>query len=472
MNKQWYYISLAIIVVSFLLRQPLLLVIGLLGLLVVGIADIWINFCLRNLRYSRQLSEQRVLFGEEITLSLSIENAKLLPLPWLEVEDSIPQALTFAGQRVRISLTTNRAVLENLFSPRWYERVTRRYTMRCMARGVHTFGPTVLRSGDVFGFQNRQETLTNRQYLLVYPLVVPLTRFGLPARYPFGDYQAPRRLLEDPSRVIGVRDYMYGDDLRRVHWKATARTMQLQSKVYQPTTTYTLVLFLNVMAQLDAWFGFHPELTELAICATASVADWALDHGYAVGLYANTVMYMPELTTSLSTSDINSLSTAASTVSTARQAEAAREQRVDTVVAEQLKRRRIHLPPASNEEQRKRIMEALARVQSYFGNAIEDVIRTERTRLPAGATVVVVTSTVSEPLLDTLERVRQSGHAVTLLFIGDGPSPRKLAGVSVHHLGGENTWKELVSSYSSTAEGSAEASAESSCQPSPAGFRL
>jgi uncharacterized protein (DUF58 family) len=472
MNKQWYYISLAIIVVSFLLRQPLLLVIGLLGLLVVGMADIWINFCLRNLRYSRQLSEQRVLFGEEITLSLSIENAKLLPLPWLEVEDSIPQALTFAGQRVRISLTTNRAVLENLFSPRWYERVTRRYTMRCMARGVHTFGPTVLRSGDVFGFQNRQETLANRQYLLVYPLVVPLTRFGLPTRYPFGDYQAPRRLLEDPSRVIGVRDYMYGDDLRRVHWKATARTMQLQSKVYQPTTTYTLVLFLNVMAQLDAWFGFHPELTELAICATASVADWALDHGYAVGLYANTVMYMPELATSLSTSDINSLSTTASTVSTARQGEAAREQRVDTVVAEQLKRRRIHLPPASNEEQRKRIMEALARVQSYFGNAIEDVIRTERTRLPAGATVVVVTSTVSEPLLDTLERVRQSGHAVTLLFIGDGPSPRKLAGVSVYHLGGENTWKELVSSYSSTAEGSAEASAESSRQPSPAAFRL
>ncbi len=472
MNKQWYYISLAIIVVSFLLRQPLLLVIGLLGLLVVGMADIWINFCLRNLRYSRQLSEQRVLFGEELTLSLSIENAKLLPLPWLEVEDSVPQALTFTGQRVRISLSTQRAVLENLFSPRWYERVTRRYTVRCMARGVHAFGPTVLRSGDVFGFQNRQETLANRQYLLVYPLVVPLTRFGLPARYPFGDYQAPRRLLEDPSRVIGVRDYMYGDDLRRVHWKATARTMQLQSKVYQPTTTYTLVLFLNVMAQLDAWFGFHPELTELAICATASVADWALDHGYAVGLYANTVMYMPELATSLSTSDIHSLSTTESTVSTARQGEVAREQRVDTVVAEQLKRRRIHLPPASNEEQRKRIMEALARVQAYFGNAIEDVIRTERMRLPAGATVVVVTSTVSEPLLDTLDRVRQSGHAVTLLFIGDGPSPRKLAGVSVYHLGGENTWKELISSYSSPAEGSASMDAESSRQPSPAGFRL
>src|SRR5205807_7331207 len=105
-------------------------------------------------------------------------------------------------------------------------------------------------------------------------------------------------LLEDPSRVIGVRDYTYGDELRRVHWKATARKMELQSKVYQATTTYTLVLFLNVMAQLDTWFGIHPELTELAICAAASVAGWALDQGYAVGLYANTVMYMPELATS------------------------------------------------------------------------------------------------------------------------------------------------------------------------------
>lgn len=472
MNKQWYYISLAIIIVSFLLRQPLLLVIGLLGLLITGMADIWIKYCLHNLRYTRQFSEQRVLFGEEVTLSLSVENAKLLPLPWLEVEDSIPQALSFSEPRVRISLTTNRAVLENLFSPRWYERVTRRYTVRCIARGVHTFGPTILRSGDVFGFQNREESVTNRQYLLVYPLVVPLTRFGLPARYPFGDYKTPRRILEDPSRVIGVRDYTYGDDLRRVHWKATARAMELQSKVYQPTTTYTLVLFLNVMAQLDVWYGFHPELTELAICATASVADWALDHGYAVALYANTVMYMPELSTSLSIPEVSALSTPEPAVSAAAQSTTAREQRVDSVVAEQLKRRRIHLPPASNEEQKKRIMEALARVQSYFGNTIEDVIRTERTRLPAGATVVLVTSTISEPLLDTLERVRQSGHAVTLLFIGDGPSPRKLAGVSVYHLGGEQTWQELIAGYSRTPIGTAPAELDTTRPLSSAGFRL
>ncbi len=473
MSKQWYYISLLIFLLSFLLRQPLLLVIGLLGLLVVGMADIWIKYCLRNLQYTRRFSEQRVLFGEDITLSLSVENAKLLPLPWLEVEDSVPNSLSFSDPRVRISLTTNRALLENLFSLRWYEKVTRRYTVRCTARGVHSFGPATLRSGDVFGFQHREETVGDRQYLLVYPLVVPLTRFGLPARYPFGDYQTPRRILEDPSRVIGVRDYTYGDELRRVHWKATARAMKLQSKVYQPTTTYTLVLFLNVMAQMDVWYGFHPELTELAICAAASVADWALDHGYAVGLYANTVMYMPELSTSLSATEVQALATIEAATAGGQRA-TAREQKVDEVIAEQLKRRRIHLPPAGNEEQRKRIMETLARIQTYFGNAIEDVIRTERSRLPAGATVVVVTGTISESMLETLERVRQSGHAVTLLFVGDGPAPRKLAGVSVYRLGGEDTWQELVAGYTRPPAGTTPVEEDTAVihQPLPTGFRL
>src|SRR3989442_631875 len=295
MNKRWYYLCLLILVLGVPFRQPLLIIIGLLAFVVIGTIDVWATYCLHDLRYSRQFSEQRALYGEQITLSLSVENAKLLPLPWLEIEDTVPRVLTFTGQHLRMSLISNSMVLESLFSPRWYERVTRRYTVRCTARGVHAFGPTVLRSGDVFGFIDREVTLSNRQYLLVYPLVVPLTRFGLPARHPFGDYQAPRRLLEDPSRVIGVRDYAYGDDLRRIHWKATARTMQLQSKIYEPTTTFTLVIFLNVVSQLDAYYGFNPELQELSICAAASVADWGLDQGFAVGLYANTIMYMPEV---------------------------------------------------------------------------------------------------------------------------------------------------------------------------------
>jgi uncharacterized protein (DUF58 family) len=437
MNKRWYYAAIAVVLIGLVFRQPLLLLLGLLALFILLVADMWAKYCMRNVRYKRELSEKRVLFGEEITLSLSIENAKLLPLPWLEIEEIVPRDLHFSGSNLRMSVSSNSFLLESLFSLRWYERVTRRYSVLCVARGVHTFGPTTMRSGDVFGFQSRQEALANRQYLLVYPMIVPLARFSLPARHPFGDYNAPRRMLEDPSRVVGVRDYMYGDDLRRVHWKATAHTMQLQSKLYQPTTTYTLVIFLNVATQLDVYYGIHPELQELAICVAASVANWALDEGLAVGLYANTTMYMPELGMSLSTGQDGSTEKTTS---------------VENIVAEQLKRRRIHLPPSCNEEQRRRIMETLARIQSYFGTPIEDLLQAERGRLPAGATVVVVTSAISDPLLEALSRVRQSGHAVTLLFVGDNVIAPKLAGVTIYHLGGEETWKRLMADYATSTD--------------------
>ncbi|HYT34825.1 MAG TPA: DUF58 domain-containing protein [Ktedonobacteraceae bacterium] len=433
MNRRLYYIPMAILFASIPFHLPLLVVIGLLILVIIATTDIWATYCLRQLRYQRQFSEQRALFGEQVTLSLSVENAKLLPLPWLEIEDTVPRALTMMGQKVRVSFVGDTAILENLFSARWYERVTRRYTLNCNARGVHKFGPTVVRSGDVFGFISNEEALANWQYLLVYPLVAPLTSFSLPARHPFGDRRAPRRLLEDPSRVIGVRDYVYGDSLRRVHWKATARAMQLQSKIYEATTTYTMIIFLNINTLFDTVYGLQPELQELAICAAASVSDWAINEGFAVGLYANTLMFMPE-------EQVHSESTS----------ENDEEQVIDATVTAQLKRRRIHLPPATSEEQRKRIMDMLARIQPYFGSTLEDVIQAERTSLPAGATIVVITSSITDHLLDTLGRLKQSGHEVTILFVGDNPSPTRLAGLSIYPLGGKEAWRTLEAAYSST----------------------
>jgi uncharacterized protein (DUF58 family) len=423
MNRRWYLLGLALIAASIPFQQHLLMVIGLLVLVVLAATDIWSTYCLHFLHYRRQFSEQRALFGEEVTLSIAVENAKLLPLPWLEIEDTLPRALTLSGQRLRVNLIGDTAVLDNLFSVRWYERLTRRYVVLCNVRGVHKFGPTVLHSGDVFGFLRNEQTLENLEYLLVYPLVVPLTRLNLPSRHPFGERRAPRRLLEDPAQVIGVRDYVYEDSLRRVHWKASARAMRLQSKIYAATTTYTLAIFLNVPAQFDSLHGIQSEIQELAICAAASVSDWALNEGYAVGLYANTLMFMPEEQVHFE------------------------EQDLAATLAVQVKRRRIHLPPATSEEQRKNIMDALARVQPYFGSSFEDLVRAERSHLPAGATVVIISGAVTDPLLDILTRVQAAGHAVTILFVGDKPSPHKLAGTTVFHLGGSETWQQLAAAY-------------------------
>lgn len=428
LNRRWYVLCLILLAIGIPLQQPLFEVGGLLVLLVLGTTDIWARYCLSDLRFQRSLSEKQVLFGEEVTLSHSVENSKLLPLPWLEIDDTIPSTLTIEGQKFYTTMVNNQTMLSSLFSLRWYERVTRRYTVQCNRRGVYTFGPTTLRSGDVFGFIERHARFDTLQYLLVYPLVAPLTSFGLPARHPFGERRAPRRLLEDPSRTIGVREYAYGDSLRRIHWKATARTLQLQSKVYEPTTTYTMVIFLNIVFRLDAHYGINPDIQELSISAAASVSSWAIDQGYTVGLYANTIMSIPD-------EDMLMIGQGADDATlTAR-------------IQAQLKRRRIHLPPSSNQEQRKRIMEALGRTQSYFGSNIEEVIQAEYTRLPIGSTIVIITGTLSDQLVDSLTQLQRGGHTVAILFAGDTPPPIKLPGVSIHHLGGTDTWQRLTDAY-------------------------
>src|SRR5579884_309826 len=158
-DARWYVSGIALVLAGILLHQPLLLILGILVLLVLCITDLWARYCLLHLTYSRQISEQRVIFGEEITLSLTIENSKILPLPWLEIEETVPRLLPIEDQELRNATQNNAAILECLFSPNWYERVTRRYTVQCMTRGVHTFGPTTLRSGDVFGFISRETSL-------------------------------------------------------------------------------------------------------------------------------------------------------------------------------------------------------------------------------------------------------------------------------------------------------------------------
>lgn len=428
LNRRWYFLCIVLLGIGIPLQQPLFEVSGILLLIALGTTDIWARYCLNDLRFQRSLSEKQVLFGEEITLSHAVENGKLLPLPWLEIDDTIPSTLTIKGQKVYTTMVNNQTMLSSLFSLRWYERVTRRYTVQCYRRGVYTFGPTTLRSGDIFGFIERQARFNTLQYLLVYPLVAPLTSFGLPARHPFGERRAPRRLLEDPSRTIGVREYAYGDSMRRIHWKATARTTQLQSKVYEPTTTYTMAIFLNIVVRLDAYYGINPDVQELSISAAASVSGWAIDQGYAVGLYANTIMSMPDEDIQFAQQEADSPTLGAR-------------------IQAQLKRRRIHIPPSSSPEQRKRIMEALARTQSYFGSGIEDVIQAEHTRLPVGSTIVIITGSLGEQLVDALTQLQRRGHSLAILFVGSTPPPIKLAGIAIYHLGGNETWQRLMASY-------------------------
>ena len=67
----------------------------LLGLAVAAglLSKLWSHLCLRRVTGRRHLSERRVFPGEDVYLTLQVVNRKLLPLPWVEIRDTVPEAL-------------------------------------------------------------------------------------------------------------------------------------------------------------------------------------------------------------------------------------------------------------------------------------------------------------------------------------------------------------------------------------------
>jgi uncharacterized protein (DUF58 family) len=181
-------------------------------------------------------------------------------------------------------------------------------------------------------------------------------------------------------RTIGVRDYAPSDPLKDVHWAATARTGTLQTRVYEPTTSRTLALFLDLDTFEYYYEGIDPELVERMISATATLAREGLAAGYAVGLYVNGA----------------------------------------PAEYEHLAR----LPAGRSPAQLSLIMETLARLTVYSVTTIGRLLMLTATELRPGTTVLLVGSVNSEPTRAALLRMRELGHQVSWLFMGAGEAPQ------------------------------------------------
>ena len=149
------------------------------------------------------------------------------------------------------------------------------YQLECRGRGYFQIGPLVLETGDLFGLHRRYQVGTSPHFVLVYPEVVALEGYDIASRRPIGEVRMMHRLFEDPTRIAGVRAYEAGDPLNRVHWRATARTGKLHSKIYEPSsiTGATIVMEFN-QAAFDP--RHEPVRSELAVTAAASLANLEL----------------------------------------------------------------------------------------------------------------------------------------------------------------------------------------------------
>jgi len=399
LGSYWLFISGLIFVLSLLLHQVPLLLVALLLFLVGGVARLWDRYCLVRVEYQRRLSARRVFCGEEVQLEIEITNKKPLPLPWIQINDEIPDGVTLLKGKTSPSHLMNRVILSNLLSLSWYHKVKRRYPISCRQRGFFTFGPALMRSGDIFGFFTREEQVKPIDNLIVYPKIVPLEKLGIPSTQPLGDIRTRNYLFQDPVLTMGIREYHAGDSLRRIHWKTTARLGQLQTKVFEPTTTVDMGIFLDVRTVKPPFWGSVPELLELAVIVAASMTKHALDQGFRVGLYVNQ----------------NNTSS-------------------DGLV---------RIPPSQHGDQLQHILEALAQVYSTETIPISRLILNESRNLPWGSTIVVVSAMPSNALLEALFQMKRVGRKAALILVGNAASGVSIDGLMVYHVPDDIMWQDL-----------------------------
>ncbi|MCB0108007.1 MAG: DUF58 domain-containing protein [Caldilineaceae bacterium] len=385
---------------SVILRNQLLFLVSIFLWLVIGVAYLWARYCLVNLTYRRHLSSNRLYLNEEADLQMEIVNAKPLPLPWLRIDDLMPLSINVASQMVTEEEDGQHRRLVTVLGLRWYERVVRRYRVRGLHRGLWHFGPAQIRSGDIFGFDIRRMIDETPTELLVYPRIVPVTALGLPARHPLGDQQSPRRVIEDPLRIMGVRDYVQGDNFRHIHWKASARTLNLQTKVFDPSAGKPVAIFLNVSTARSFSEGFDWNLREYGITAAASLARQLWLESYIIGLFANTAL--PG------------------------------------------RLQHIRIRPRRHPEQLEQILAALARIDDIRGRwPLERILQIEAPSLPYGATIVIISAILTPELEQTLLDLRRREYAVVLLTVGERGPGTYLPNIHHQHLGGLEEWFAL-----------------------------
>ena len=374
---------------GLILQSSWLVFFSVVVTVIIVLAYLWGSHALDQVIYHRHWRYRRGFPGEQFPVKIEVENRKLLPVSWLHILDPWPMAVGPSDPSILApSHIRNQGLLATLCSLRWHERIIRSYDLLLHQRGVYPVGPAALQSSDLFGLFRSSQEQDTQEYVTVYPELLPLTIRFLPTQDPFGDHAVHRRLFEDPSRPIGVRPYHPEDEFRRIHWPATARSGNLQAKIYQTVSAQVMMVCLNVSTARQAWLGTDNDMLEQLIKVSATVVYQSMQSGYAVGLMSNGCLAHAD--------------------------------------------HPFQIQPGRTTSQLAHLLQALAAVTPYTTAGFENYLIKALPRIPYGASLVIVTALVTSTLIETLLRLKRYRTNTTLISLETSVPPAIPGVYSVH----------------------------------------
>ncbi len=354
--------------------------------------------------------------GESLTVTLKFRNTGTIPIGWVLVEEMLPD---FAVRRGRIAVKGPRIQVMFL---RPLQTKTVKLKVTFHARGYYPIGPTLAETGDVFGFYRRHRTLSKPVYVMVLPVIVNLPSYDFASKRPIGEIRLANRLFEDPTRTAGVRPYQLGDPLQRVHWRATARTGVLHSRVYEPTSLAGATILIDFHAAGYPKRG-EPVRSDLAVTTACALAYAVSLLNQQVGLASNGRDAAERIRAEALDEPVETA--AQSSYETRGGARDRFELNADST-----RLRPVVVGTRRGFDQFQQIRETLARLELTDGSTFAQMLLEVAPRLPRDATLVAVLPAVSVETAVALGMMRRQGFAISAVLIGladDGTDDRAVA---------------------------------------------
>jgi uncharacterized protein (DUF58 family) len=337
---------------------------------------------LRGVRVERRARSLRAAVGDIFEEHYEITNASRILKFWLEVanETTIPFA---RGSRVLTLIPAKQK---------------RSYTARTwlISRGGFALGPTRISSGDPFGIFRVSKIFPANESLVVLPMLFNVSSFlSPPGLLPGG--QVIRQKSQDVTpHAAGVREYVPGDPLKRIHWPTSVRRDRLMVKEFEQDPQSEVWLFLD--AHRSAHISKPGEIIE-----TPPTDD--------LFLLKRRKMKLPPSTLEYSISAVASL---------AHYFLAGRRS-VGLVTASG--RTYKVIPAERSERQEAKILEALAFIHAESLFTLPALVTAQMGQLPQGCSAILVTPAIHPELLiavDSLQRRNLRPVVVLMMTLSFG----------------------------------------------------
>lgn len=222
------------------------------------------------LRLTRSVAPARVEPGSAAVVTLRLENLSWLPSQRLILQDTLPAQLE--GQ-ARFGVDPLPPAAAREFS----------YPVRGRWRGRYPLGPLTVRITDPFGCVELARAFSGRDLLTVTPQIHRLPPAALAGDWLGGGDAGAAAVAVTGEADVATREYRQGDDLRKVHWRSTAKRGQLMVRRDEQPRQNRASLLLDTRRSAYPGSGRDGGF-EWAVSALASVGVWLTRRGYGVQL--------------------------------------------------------------------------------------------------------------------------------------------------------------------------------------------